>query len=479
MLTAATFFKEQVSETIFVEDIFFGLASISLLFLVTGIGLIDAGLVRRKNLLGTWIQKLVAALVAGGSFLIIGYAIWNWQYFEAFGVPEPLKESINAWWLGGTNMTNPAHNLDPAVAPSADVFQIFAVFFFSYAAVLGALIHSAGLERIRSASLYVMAAVVGGVVMPFTAYLTWGSVSPLTNAGVHDYLGIFSCYVFVGAFALVLAWRVGPRLGESTPDPRTSGPYPHNMGLTATGVALILFCVPFLALGCGFIVPDAGYFGISMTESGFGLVMISIFAAYFGGVVTGGVLSYMTRNPLYVLIGPVAGYISCAATLDIADPWVNLLIAMGGPFAFWLVYTALHRLKIDEHKIVPLGLGCGTWGVIMSGLVGWGTKTGGFFALEGKYGFQNSEINLGWQMLAWGCMVVAGVGSALILCFLLEKTIGLRVPVRTELKGMDDEEWNIGIALDNDLPVFEEDELGVGTPGGPGPVRGGPPREPV
>ena len=33
---------------------------------------------------------------------------------------------------------------------------------------------------------------------------------------------------------------------------------PHNLSLTALGVLLAVFAVPFLALGCGFIVPGTG-----------------------------------------------------------------------------------------------------------------------------------------------------------------------------------------------------------------------------
>src|SRR4051812_43947741 len=184
-------FKEQVSIDIFALDIFYVLAVICLFLVVGAFGLIDSGLVRRKNLLDTWVQKILASLFGGLAFIIIGYGIWNWQFDTAFGIPNPLGEAIKAWWLGGTNMTEFAGNIDPKVLPEADVFQIFAVFFIVYAAALGAIIHSAGLERVKAVPIYIMSILAGGIVMPVLAYLTWGSVSPLTNAGVHDYVGNF------------------------------------------------------------------------------------------------------------------------------------------------------------------------------------------------------------------------------------------------------------------------------------------------
>jgi ammonia channel protein AmtB len=453
-ITAAAFFKEQVSERIFLEDVFFGLATACLFLTVMAVGLIDSGLARRKNVLDTWVQKLLGAMIAGGAFLIIGYGIWQWQYYTAFGIPKPLSQAIKDWWLFGPNMTTRAHELDPKLSPTADVFQIFAVFFVAYAACWAALVHSAGLERIKALPWYIIAALGGGLIMPIQAYLTWGSVSPLTNNGVHDYLGIFSLYITVGVWALVLAWRLGPRIGAFTPDPRTTGPHPYNVGISVSGTALLLFAVPFLALGCGFLVADVGYFGISMASSGFGIVMLNIGAAFAAGAIGGGILAYRTKNPLFIALGPVAGYVSCAASLDIGKPWECAIVAFFGPLVFMGVYEVLKRLRIDEKKIVPLGLGCGSYGAIVAGIIGNGDKTGGFFGLTGKYAFQHSTINIGHQLLGWIVTVGVALGSALVIVFVLEKTIGLRVKEADELAGLDVTMWKSPPPSGLDEPAY-------------------------
>src|SRR3954447_1290312 len=122
------FFKEQVSIEFFALDTFYILAVICLFLVVAAFGLIDSGLVRRKNLLDTWVQKILASLFAALAFIVVGFGIWNWQFNEAFGVPNALGESIKAWWIGGVNMRTFSHNLDPAAVPEADVLQIFSVF---------------------------------------------------------------------------------------------------------------------------------------------------------------------------------------------------------------------------------------------------------------------------------------------------------------------------------------------------------------
>ncbi|MDT7710797.1 MAG: hypothetical protein QOG20_6404 [Pseudonocardiales bacterium] len=434
-------FPDQVSEASYLQDVFYALATVCLLFVVGAVGLIDAGLVRRKNMLDTWVQKLVCALLAGGALAIIGYAIWEIQFYQALGIPSPITQAISDWWLFGPNVTTFSQDLDPAVSPEADVFQIFLAFFMAYGAVAGALLHSAGLERVKAVPMYVISAVAGGIVVPVALYLTWGSTSPLTNRGVHDYIGTYSLYIVVGVWALILAWRAGPRLGSFTSHPGTSGPVPHNLGWSAFGVAVLMFAAPFAFLGCGYIVPGSVYFGISLTTSGFGIVVINIFMSYVGGGLGGAIIAYRSRNPIMALIGVAAGYIGSGTSLDVGKPWEILIVSFIASFVVWGTYRVLVRLGIDDKKIVPLALGGGIYSALAGGVVGWGDKTGGYFGLTGEYAPQHATINLGWQAVGVvATVVVAGV-TGLLVIVALEKTIGLRVSTVDEVRGLDDAYW--------------------------------------
>ena len=135
LLSSASVFSSQVSGSSYVQDIFYALATVCLLFVVAAIGLIDAGLVRRKNLLDTWVQKLVCAALAGLGMAVIGYSIWEVQFYQAFGIANPVGQAISDWWIGGTALTHFSQNLNPTSFPTADVFQIFVVFFVAYAMV--------------------------------------------------------------------------------------------------------------------------------------------------------------------------------------------------------------------------------------------------------------------------------------------------------------------------------------------------------
>jgi ammonia channel protein AmtB len=67
--------------------------------------------------------------------------------------------------------------------------------------------HFAAAERIKALPDYIMCAGIGGVAYPFVLYFTWGSASPITARGTHDFIGVFVAYIFAGTFALMLARR--------------------------------------------------------------------------------------------------------------------------------------------------------------------------------------------------------------------------------------------------------------------------------
>jgi Amt family ammonium transporter len=437
----AAVFKDQTTLDIFAQDTFYAVAVAALFLAAVALAFVDAGGVRRKNLIDTWVQKLGAMMIAGGCMMIVGYGIWEWQFNQAFGVANPLGEALKGWWVGGTNYRTLAQNLDPALVPAADVLQIFGAFFFTWAAVFGALIHSAGLERVKAAPTFIIAAVGGGIVMPILAYLTWGSAGPLTNAGLHDFLGVYTLYILVGTWTLILAWRAGPRRGVQVP---------HNLSWTAAGVGIFLFAIPLAILGCGYFVPGEGYFGISMASSSIGIIITNVFVSYFAGTLGGLIIAYRTKNAGMALLGPIAGYIACASAYDVYHPWEAFIVAFFGPFAVYLGMRFMRAIKVDEGKVVALTLFGGIYGVVVSGFFAWHTKVGGFFGItEGKYAFQNAEVTPWMQIL--GVVIVLAIAgvTGLILVFALEKTIGLRVTAPEEDAGLDATYWGLP---DNDTP---------------------------
>ncbi len=86
------------------------------------------------------------------------------------------------------------------------------------------------------------------------------------------------------------------------------------------------------------------------------------------------IIAYKKSRLDYFTMGAMAGYVSGAAGLDVYRPWQMFLVAMGAPFVAYAVYEFLRKKKIDEHKLIPLFIGAGTYGLLMVGVLHGGTR---------------------------------------------------------------------------------------------------------
>ena len=446
------FVKEQLSTEMLLLSFIYFVGAVSVILVVLALCFVDSGLVRRKNMLDTWVAKILAALICGGATMIVGVGIWNWQFNEAFGVSEPLWTALKDWWIGGQFLTHYSGEFAFEKLPEADVQQVFAAFFITFSLGTMALIHTGAMERMRHAPLYWMAFVIGLVLSPLVAYFCWGPVGPLSNEGVHDFDGIFPLYIFSGTWVLVLAWRLGPRLGAFKPHPSGTRPIGNNVALVGAGVLIILFALPFICIASTWIAPESGVFGISFTNTGFGIILENLLAAYIGGAVMGAILAYTRKEAQWALLGPLSGAVICGTLLDVGMPWYVFLVGLLGPLVALGTSRISLRMGIDEPKVIPLALGPGIVGAILTGFIAWGTATGGYPGLEGGYALQHAEITPWWQLI--GVIVTMAIAAipCFIMCLIFERTKkGLRVSEEEELVGLDQSYWGVDNYGDEDL----------------------------
>jgi ammonia channel protein AmtB len=434
------FGKDQATTQLFTEDLLYTVGAMSVVLVVGGLALLDAGLSRAQNVLHTLVNRLGLIFVCGLGVFFIGYALWNWQFYQVFG--GTLSDAIKDWWLWGPGSTQFAQNLDPAVFPFADVQQVFILFFVTFGMATISLIHSSVIERIRMLPMYVIAIVVGVFHTGFLAYLVWGSAAYFTNRGVHDLEGVLPLYVFCGSMALILNWRLRPRLGMYKEHPSGARPVAHNKSLVAVGVILIVFGLPFIALASGYIIQGIGFLGISMTTGGWGILVVNAMMAMCAGGTVGVLLAYRTKEWVWLAFGPIAGIVGAGAMLDIARPWETMFVAAGAPIVAFAVARLCIRLRLDDLKIVPLGLGAGVYGALMAGFVGWGDPTGGYIGVtEGQYAFQHAEITPYWQLVGIGVVFGMALVTALPIALIFEKLGKFRVEEDIEIAGHDKSYW--------------------------------------
>ncbi|MCH4091052.1 ammonium transporter [Acetobacter sp.] len=434
-------FPEQVSTANILSAFIYVVSAVSVILVLIGLGLVDAGLVRKDNVLHCWVQKITTCMIGGLATFFVGDAIWQWQFYTAFGTPHPFWQAFLDWWPGSAAMSTPALAQDPKLVPGADTQQVFSVFFVTFAMATVALIHSGTVERIRSAPLYVMSLATGLIFCPLAAYLTWGPLSPLTNNGLHDFEGAVALYVFTGTWTLVTAWRMGPRAGVFTPDPDGIQPKPSNYGNIAAGALFVFMAIPLIALGSTWIAPGKSVYGITMVPTGLGIVLKNVFLALLGGGVSGATLAALLREPVWVFFGPIAGAVMTGTLFDVAGSMESLAFGVIGPILAVIVSRVLVHLRIDEPKVAPLAFGPGIVGSLAGGFLHWGTGTGGFTDLPPPYALDHAHITPLFQLVGIITVILLSAIPAYIICRVFEATSGLRISRECERNGMDMTYW--------------------------------------
>jgi ammonium transporter, Amt family len=459
-------FPEQVTTNSLVQNVVYASGTVGAIMILAGLLMVDVGGVRRVNVFAAAIEKMVGFFIGFVVYFLIGFAIWNWQYYVAFDVSDPYWQAIKDWWLGGSFANDLAQNVDQAsLGANLNNQQLFIFFLAAFAGIVNVLIHLSVTERMKPAAYYVIC-VVAAVVSSVLSWLTWGSTGPLTNAGFHDFFGVGFVYLFPAGMALVLVRKVGARPGMYAPHPQVPEYRSSNLGLTTAGVAVIFAGLPMVILSCLFFFGGEGFeslaVSVTMAETSVGIAFNNLGLAWAGGALTGAAIAYWKRSYIYLLLGPLGGYVACAVAFDVYKPWQTLLVAMGAPIVCYAVYEFSQARRWDEHKLTPLFLGAGSYGLIMVGLVSWGTDKGGYFGLtEGDYAFQNAEINVFWQIIGLIVLIGSGVVTAWVLAFILERTIGLRLSEDEQVVGVDKGDWDLvgdlGTASGNGVPARQPD----------------------
>ncbi len=462
MESEVSLFADQVTLNALVQNLVYASGTVGAIFVVVGLLLIDAGMVRRQNLFSTTIEKVVGFFIGFATYFVIGFALWAAQYYIMEGAT--MGDAIADWWLGGGMVNVYAQDVDPDVFPGLNNFQIFVFFLACFAGIVNVLLHYAVSERMK-ASAYYISCVVATLVSSYLSFLTWGSVGPLTNPGFHDFFGVGFVYIFPAAMGIVFAKKLGARPGYFTPHPRVSGYYPPSIGLAAAGVMTIFAGLPMVILSCLFFFdPEALAVSVTMAEASVGVAFNNYGLAWAGGAITGAVIAYATRKYTYLLLGPLAGYVSGASGFDVWMPWQTFVVALGAPIVAYLVYEFTYKRLIDEHKLIPLFLGAGVYGLIMVGIFKAGTPRSGYLGFEdGDFAFQHAEISLMMQLAGVAAVIAAGVVTAFILSLILERTTGLRVEDGMQVDGLDARFWDIKTDVQTLAEIQEQAATGGGT----------------
>ncbi|MCK6549451.1 ammonium transporter [Myxococcota bacterium] len=195
-------------------------SSAFVLFMTPGLALFYGGMVRKKNVLSTFMFVHFALALITIQWVLVGYSL-------TFGT------SIGGFiggldYLFGNGITSDPNGTIPHLA--------FMAFQMKFAIITPALIAGAFVERFKFSSYVVFALLWTTLVYDPVAHWTWNSGGWMFKLGVLDFAGGTVVHLTAGISALVCALYVGPRLGY----PKDKWP-PHNLTMTVTGGGLLWF----------------------------------------------------------------------------------------------------------------------------------------------------------------------------------------------------------------------------------------------
>jgi ammonium transporter, Amt family len=399
-------------------------AALVLMMSGPGLALFYSGLVRRKNVLGTMMQTFAMMAVITVLWALVSYSL-------AFGTGNAFIGGLHNVFLRGVG-------LDPNPAYAATIpAQTFMIYQLMFAIITPALITGAFAERMKFSAMLVFMVLWALIVYSPMAHMVWG-VGGLLNAsaiGTGGWAGKFPCLDFAGGTvvhvtsgvsALVTALYLGKRLGY----PKKPMP-PHSVVLSFVGACLLW----------------VGWFGFNAGSAlaANGLATSAFVATHFGAAAAaiGWAAAEWIRNgkpsALGAISGAVAGLVAITPASGFVNPmdalWIGLL---AGVFCFFMAVKVKMWFGYDDSldAFGVHGAG-GTLGAILTGffarsiinpIFGAGKATG---FLDGNHGQVLNQ--LAGVSIAW---VISIVGTLMIL-FVVDKTIGLRVSEEDELEGLD------------------------------------------
>jgi len=397
-------------------------AALVLMMSGPGLALFYGGLVRKKNILGTMMQTFAMMAVVTVLWAVVTYSL-------AFGVGS----GHFAAFIGGFhNMFLKGVPLTPIIEYAPTIpGQTFMVYQLMFAIITPALITGAFAERMKFSAMLVFMVLWAIIVYSPMAHMVWG-VGGLLNASLGgkfpclDFAGGTVVHVTSGVSALVTALYLGKRLGY----PQKPMP-PHSVVLSFVGACLLW--VGWFGFNAGSALSAGSLATSAFVNTHFGAAAAAIGWAAAEWIRNG------KPSALGAISGAVAGLVAITPASGFVTPmgalWIGLI---AGVFCYLMVVKVKNVFGYDDSldAFGVHGAG-GTIGAILTGLFansginaifGAGKATGFF---EGNH---SQVVNqLVGVAIAW---TISIVGTLLIL-FVVDKLIGLRVSEDDEREGLD------------------------------------------
>ncbi len=369
------------------------------MWMAAGFAMLEAGLVRSKNVSMQCLKNIGLYSVAGLMFWAIGY---NLMYMDVnggfFGVPLPKDIP------------------DPASETGGD-YSVASDWFFQmvFCATAASIVSGTLAERIKLWPFMIFTVVLTGIMYPITGSWQWGG-GWLSEMGFSDFAGSTLVHSVGGWAALTGVILLGARKGKYAADGSVH-PLPGSSIPLATLGTFILWLGWFGFNGGSQLALD-GFENASAISR----IFVNTNLAAAAGVVVAMILTqviYKKVDVTMALNGALAGLVSITAEPLTPSVPIALFIGGIGGLIVVLVVPLLDKLKIDDVVgAIPVHLVAGIWGTLIVPL-------------------SNADTSYVTQAIGIASIGAFTVVVSAVVWMILKLTIGIRVGDEEEALGLD------------------------------------------
>ena len=369
------------------------------MWMAAGFAMLEAGLVRSKNVSMQSLKNIALYSIAGIMYWLIGYNL--------------MYDGVDGGFIGSFTpkvFPDPGADLDTGYAASSDWF-----FQMVFCATAASIVSGALAERIKLAPFLIFTVVLTGIIYPITGAWQWGG-GWLAELGFSDFAGSTLVHSVGGWAALTGAIILGARHGKYGKDGTV-----HVM--PGSSIPLATLGVFILWLGWfGFNGASQLAMGTIEDVASVGQIFANTNIAAAAGVVAVIILTrimYRKVDVTMALNGAIGGLVAITAEPLTPSLWMACLIGAVGGVIIVIFVPLLDRMKIDDVVgAIPAHLIAGIWGTLAVPLT-------------------NDGTNFGDQIVGIVSIGAFVVIVSSVVWLILKGIMGLRPSVEDEIEGLD------------------------------------------
>jgi len=365
------------------------------------------GMVSRKNILAILMNCFACLSIVLLLWVIYGYSL-------AFAPGNSFIGGLQWAGLKGIGFA-PHPDYGPTIPHTA-----FVIYQAMFAVITPAVIIGSLVERIKFSAFLIFIIFWLTLVYIPICHMVWGSGGWFRSMGLLDFAGGTVVEINCGVAGLISALFLGKRLGLTRPTL-------HNIPFVVLGGGLLWF--GWLGFNAGSALAANG-----IAANAF---LTTNIAAAAAGLSWAAIEWFSTGKPTMfgTISGVIAGLVSITPACGFVDPMAAMFIGfIAGGISYIAVSIVKQKFGYDDSldAFGVHGIG-GFWGVIATGI--FATTAVNPSGADGLLSGNTAQFKI--QLLAASVTVVYCASVTAVICFVVDKIIGMRVRPEDEIMGLD------------------------------------------